>query len=160
MLQMISLLLGLVYLQTGAQLCCLTIQNINGVLFLFLTNLTFPYVFGSIEVNSLMVINSSMYLLYMSLILNVVTLQVFCEELPIFLREHLSGLYRVDVYYLTKTMSEVSIVQCTDMLLNYIYFPSVSAPSVHNFPLSFHCHPILDGGPTCYSRVIFYSLRH
>jgi len=82
----IPIILGLVYFQT--ELCCLSVQNVNGICFLFVTNLTFPYVFGSVS--------------------------VFCEELPVFMREHLSAVYRVDVYYITKTLAE---------LPQYIVFP-------------------------------------
>lgn len=34
-------------------------------------------------------------------------LQVFCTELPIFLREHWNGMYRTDVYYLSKILVEI-----------------------------------------------------
>jgi len=47
-------------------------MNINGALFLILTNMTFQNMFAVIN--------------------------VFCAELPIFLREHFNGMYRTDVY--------------------------------------------------------------
>lgn len=67
------------------------IQNIQGVLFLFITNSTFGNVFG--------VVNT------------------FAAEVPIFLREHFNGMYRTDVYFLSKTLVEVPL---------YIIFPMIS----------------------------------
>ncbi|VDP05478.1 unnamed protein product [Soboliphyme baturini] len=72
----IAILLGLVYLNTVVNKN--TIQNINGVLFVFVSNMVFSFAFSV----------------------------VFCQELPIFWREHLSHTYRVDTYYLAKSMSE------------------------------------------------------
>ena len=37
-------------------------------------------------------------------------LQSFPHELPVFMREYGSGLYRTDAYYLAKTLAEVSCV--------------------------------------------------
>jgi ABC-type multidrug transport system permease subunit len=45
---------------------------------------------------------------------NCLSLQVFCAELPIFLREHFNGMYRTDVYFLCKTLAELPL---------YIIFP-------------------------------------
>jgi len=39
--------------------------------------------------------------------MSLITWQVFPVELPVFLREHINGMYRTDVYYLAKTLSEV-----------------------------------------------------
>ena len=36
-------------------------------------------------------------------------MQVFCAELPVFLREHFNGMYRTDVYYLGKTLTELPV---------------------------------------------------
>jgi len=49
MFQVLSLMLGLIYLQldTDQQ----GVQNINGVLFLMLTNMTFSNVFGVLNVS-------------------------------------------------------------------------------------------------------------
>ncbi|KAJ8980924.1 hypothetical protein NQ317_011566, partial [Molorchus minor] len=78
---MIAFILGAIYYgqindQEG-------VMNINGVLFIFLTNMTFQNVFAVIN--------------------------VFCTELPIFLREHRNGMYRTDVYFLSKTIAETPI---------------------------------------------------
>ena len=36
------------------------------------------------------------------------SLKTFPVELPVFMREHKNGMYRTDVYFLTKTIAEVS----------------------------------------------------
>lgn len=43
-------------------------------------------------------------------------LQTFTFEVPIFLREHFNGMYRTDVYFLSKSLAEVGI---------YIVFPFI-----------------------------------
>nr|AHK05663.1 ATP-binding cassette transporter sub-family G 125057 [Tigriopus japonicus] len=77
----ISLILGIIYMnqeydQKGA-------SNINGALFIIITNLNFSNVFGVVN--------------------------VFCLELPIFMREHFNGSYRVDTYFLTKQLAELPV---------------------------------------------------
>ncbi|XP_044753408.1 protein white-like isoform X2 [Coccinella septempunctata] len=59
------------------------VQNINGALFLFLTNATFLNLMGVIL--------------------------TFCSELPLFLREHKNGMYRTDVYFLAKIIADIPI---------------------------------------------------
>ncbi|XP_049807634.1 protein white-like [Schistocerca nitens] len=78
---MVGFLIGLIYF--GQKLDQDGVMNINGALFIFLTNMTFQ--------NVLAVIN------------------VFCSELPVFSREHLNGMYRTDVYFLSKTLAELPI---------------------------------------------------
>ncbi|XP_054724470.1 protein white-like [Uloborus diversus] len=91
----VSLLLGLIYLnqaydQNG-------IMNLNGALFLALTNITFHNLFS--------VINT------------------FCLEKPIFLREHWNGMYRADVYFLCKTIAEAPfIILMTAMFVSILYW--------------------------------------
>ncbi|XP_057668847.1 protein white [Diorhabda carinulata] len=57
------------------------VMNLNGVLFLFLTSMTFQNVFAVIH--------------------------TFTMELPIFLREHRKQIYRTDIYFLSKTLAEL-----------------------------------------------------
>ena len=59
-------------------------MNINGAMFLFITNMTFSNMFSVIN--------------------------VFCMELPIFLREHFNGMYRTDTYFLAKQIAELPVV--------------------------------------------------
>lgn len=84
----ISLLFGVIYL--GQELNQEGVMNINGALFLFLTNMTFQNVFSVVN--------------------------VFCLELPIFMREHGNGMYRTDVYFLAKTLAEFPL---------YLLFPTM-----------------------------------
>ncbi|KAG1660605.1 Protein white [Nymphon striatum] len=76
---MSALVVGVIYLQQKYD--GKGIMNINGALFLTLTQLTFPYFFG--------------------------VLSTFCPELPLFLREHWNGMYRTDTYFLAKNIAEV-----------------------------------------------------
>ncbi|XP_077978606.1 protein white-like [Glandiceps talaboti] len=75
----IALIIGLVFLQQPLDQD--SIQNINGCLFLFVTNMTFANLFAVI--------------------------QVFPLELPVFLREHFNGMYRTDVYFICKNLVEL-----------------------------------------------------
>ncbi|XP_068245737.1 protein white isoform X1 [Palaemon carinicauda] len=75
----IAVLIGLIY--WGQKLTQEGITNINGALFLFLTNMTFQNVFGVVS--------------------------TFCAQLPIFMREHFNGMYRTDVYFLSKMLAEL-----------------------------------------------------
>ncbi|CAH1101630.1 unnamed protein product [Psylliodes chrysocephalus] len=76
---MTSLLIGLIYY--GQETNQNGVMNINGVLFIFLTNMTFQNVFAVIH--------------------------VFTSEMIVFLREHRNGMYRTDVYFLSKTLAEL-----------------------------------------------------
>ncbi|XP_055346252.1 protein white-like [Paramacrobiotus metropolitanus] len=85
----IALLLGIIFLRQ--ENTAEGVQNINGAIFLFLTNMTFGNLFAVIN--------------------------VFTQELPIFLREHFNGMYRVDVYFLSKTLVDVP----TFIILPFIF---------------------------------------
>uniref|UniRef100_A0AAR5QJ71 Protein white n=1 Tax=Dendroctonus ponderosae TaxID=77166 RepID=A0AAR5QJ71_DENPD len=78
---LVSLVLGAIYY--GQVINQDGVMNINGAIFLFLTNMTFQNVFAVIN--------------------------VFSAELPIFLREHKNGMYRTDVYFLGKTIADIPI---------------------------------------------------
>ncbi|KAJ8868078.1 hypothetical protein PR048_031887 [Dryococelus australis] len=125
---MVALVIGVVYFnqkmnQDG-------VMNINGALFLFLTNMTFQNLFAVI--NSIhatntspsavpqypVVINTRLYsraLGQMAFATDSWLLDrgriysVFCSELPVFLREHHNGMYRTDVYFLCKSLAEVPV---------------------------------------------------
>ena len=85
--QFIALVLGAVYfgqeLSGEANAKGEAIMNINGVLFLLITNMTFSNMFAVIN--------------------------VFCLELPIFLREHFNGMYRTDTYFICRQLAELPI---------------------------------------------------
>jgi hypothetical protein len=56
---------------------------------------------------------------------------VFCAEIPIFLREHFNGMYRVDVYFLCKTLVEVPVFATLPIIFTCIaYYPVGLNPSV------------------------------
>lgn len=76
-----SVILGLIYLKTDDEYSQQDIMNINGAIFVIITNLSFTNIFS--------------------------VLNVFPLEIPIFLREYGSGLYGVGVYYLSKTLVEI-----------------------------------------------------
>ncbi|XP_071551619.1 protein white-like [Panulirus ornatus] len=79
-----SVIFGLIYLGVGWDKSDDSIiQNIGGVLFVFLTNITFSNMFP------------------------VVT--TFSAVMPLFLREHWNGLYRTDVYFITRNLAELPI---------------------------------------------------
>jgi len=62
-------------------------------------------------------------------------LQTFPTEFPLFMREHLDGMYRCDVYFLCKTMADVS---------------AVYAVIAHPFHLN-----VIQSGPESENRFIF-----
>ncbi|XP_041366799.1 protein white-like [Gigantopelta aegis] len=74
----LSVILGLVYLQQDYDM--IGVRNINGALFLMITNQSFTSLFA--------------------------VLNTFPIEIAVFLREYGSGLYRVDVYYIAKVLAE------------------------------------------------------
>ena len=88
------MILGILYYGQGMDQS--SIMNINGALFLLLTNMTFANMFSVVN--------------------------VFCMELPIFLREHFNGMYRTDVYYLTKQIAELPLFIITPIMFNAIYY--------------------------------------
>ncbi|XP_048586785.1 protein white isoform X2 [Nematostella vectensis] len=87
-----GLLAGLVYLQTNIDAD--SIQNISGALFFLITTLAF----------------SSLQAVYF----------VFPIELPVFLRDHKNGMYRTDVYFLCKTLTELPIFIISPFLISVI----------------------------------------
>ncbi|PBC32436.1 Protein white [Apis cerana cerana] len=103
---MVSLLVGIVYF--NQRLDQDGVMNINGALFIFLTNMTFQNVFAVIN--------------------------VFCAELPIFLREHRNGMYRTDVYFLCKTLAEAPIFIAVPLLFTIIAYPMIGLyPGIDHF---------------------------
>lgn len=97
---MIALILGIVYF--GQEYSLAGVQSINGALFLVITNMTFSNMFA---------------------IINVITMEV-----PIFLREHFNGMYRSDVYFLTKQIAELPVFVVTPLLFLGILYYMVMCP--------------------------------
>uniref|UniRef100_A0A914M7Y6 ABC transporter domain-containing protein n=1 Tax=Meloidogyne incognita TaxID=6306 RepID=A0A914M7Y6_MELIC len=91
---LISIILGTIYFQTPIRQT--TIMNINGLIFQSIANMNFMFQFAAVH--------------------------IFCDELPIFMREHLSSLYRVDTYFIAKNIAE---------LIQYIIYPFVFSSIVY-----------------------------
>ncbi|OXU28894.1 hypothetical protein TSAR_016626 [Trichomalopsis sarcophagae] len=103
---MVSLLIGIIYL--NQKLDQDGVMNINGALFIFLTNMTFQNVFAVIH--------------------------VFCSELPIFLREHANGMYRTEIYFICKTMAEAPIFIAVPFIFTIIAYPMIGLyPDIKHF---------------------------
>ncbi|XP_033221030.1 ABC transporter G family member 3-like [Belonocnema kinseyi] len=103
---MVSLLIGTIFF--GQRLDQDGVMNINGAIFIFLTNMTFQNVFAVIN--------------------------VFCAELPIFLREQRNGMYRTDVYFLCKTLAEAPIFIAVPLIFSFISYPLIHLyPSIDRF---------------------------
>nr|AIN44121.1 white-like protein [Laodelphax striatellus] len=101
---MVALMVGIIYF--GQENDQDGVMNINGALFICITNMTFQNVFAVIS--------------------------VFCAELPVFLREHFNGMYRTDVYFLCKTLAEVPIFLAIPALFTSVMYYMVGlnpAPS-------------------------------
>ncbi|KAG1660612.1 Protein white [Nymphon striatum] len=99
----IALVIGLIYL--GQKYDGKGIMNIDGVIFLTLTQMAFPYLFGVIS--------------------------TFCPELPLFLREHWNGMYRTDTYFLAKNIAEIPGIVISVLIYGTIsYWMIVSTPEM------------------------------
>ncbi|XP_075159333.1 protein white-like [Haematobia irritans] len=94
---MVAILIGLIFLQQP--LTQVGVMNINGAIFLFLTNMTFQNVFAVIN--------------------------VFTSELPVFMRETRSRLYRCDTYFLGKTIAELPLFLVVPFLFTAIAYPMI-----------------------------------
>jgi hypothetical protein len=75
------------------------IMNINGALFILISNMHTLNALGVITVKLGLNFSSNDFYNFFS--------QTFCVELPIFLREHNNGMYRVDIYFVSKMLAEV-----------------------------------------------------
>eukprot|EP00092_Neocalanus_flemingeri_P039888 GFUD01043444.1.p1 GENE.GFUD01043444.1~~GFUD01043444.1.p1 ORF type:complete len:655 (-),score=143.96 GFUD01043444.1:27-1697(-) len=102
----IALILGTVYF--GQELTSDGVMSINGAIFLFITNTTFSNMFAVIN--------------------------VICMELPIFLREHFNGMYRTDVYFLTKQLAELPLFLITPVIfVGIMYYMVGLNPLIERF---------------------------
>jgi len=84
------------------------IQNINGALFVIVTNLSFGNIFS--------ICNS------------------YCSELPVFLREHFNGMYRTDAFFFAKQVVEMPlyILEAT-IMFTLIYWIANLNPEAERF---------------------------
>ncbi|XP_042213035.1 protein white-like [Homarus americanus] len=110
---LISLLVGVIYL--NQELDQSGVTNINGAIFLLVTQMSFTNVFGVVH--------------------------TFCAELPIFLREHFNGMYRAGVYFICKNLAELPLMLTLPALFAAITYYMIGLYSpVENF---FICMAIL-----------------
>uniref|UniRef100_T1JB20 Protein white n=1 Tax=Strigamia maritima TaxID=126957 RepID=T1JB20_STRMM len=91
---LVGFFVGFVYYRQD--LTQLSVNNVNGAMYILLVSSTFQNLFAVINVLS--------------------------SELPIFLREHWSGLYRSDVYFFSKTLAEAPIFIVMPFLLSAISY--------------------------------------
>ena len=104
----VAIVLGAIYY--NQKLTQSGIMNINGALFIFLTNLTFA--------NNFLVVNT------------------FCADMPIFLREYASGLYSVKSYYIAKMVAQFPMFVLNLMVFVSIFYWMVGFTSGNaNFAL-------------------------
>ncbi|XP_071156888.1 protein white-like [Mytilus edulis] len=104
----IGVVLGLIYLHDNNNYDQKQVLNVNGVLFLLLTNMSFANMFA--------------------------ILNTFPTELPIFLREHGSGLYRVDTYYLSKSITELpALIILPTLFVSILYWMAGLYYNVESF---------------------------
>jgi len=111
-----AVLFGLIYLrldydQKG-------VMNINGVIFLILTNMTFGNLFP--------ILNS------------------LPKEIPIFVREQKAGMYRVINYYAAKFLNEVSINSCFENKTLIFLLLLLIAAEIRNSTFYVHHNRLLD----------------
>ncbi|KAK9881156.1 hypothetical protein WA026_014506 [Henosepilachna vigintioctopunctata] len=104
-----ALLIAIIYF--GQTLNQAGIKNLDGVLFLILNSIAFDSAFS--------VISS------------------FCTELPLFIKEHKDGMYRTDVYYLSKMLCDIPICIIFSILFMGLCYMSVKLnPAVDRFLMS------------------------
>jgi len=102
----IAIILGTIYY--GQENDQASIQNSNGALFVLITNISFGNIFA--------------------------VCNVFCAEIPIFLREHFNGMYRTDTYFLTKQLVELPLYIIEPMItLTILYWMVGLNPDAERF---------------------------
>lgn len=75
------------------------VMNMNGAMFLVLITMTYQNLFSVID--------------------------VFCNEMPVFLRESHRYLYRTSVYFMAKSLAELPIFVLTPVIFMAIVYPLV-----------------------------------
>ncbi|XP_059620007.1 protein white [Phlebotomus argentipes] len=124
---MVSILIGLIYFQQ--KLNQNGVMNINGAIFMFLTSMTFQNVFAVIH--------------------------VFCAELPVFLRERRSHLYRTDTFFLGRTLAEMPTFIILPILFTCIAYPMIGLlPQFANFAISAAIMALLANVATSFGYLI------
>jgi ATP-binding cassette, subfamily G (WHITE), eye pigment precursor transporter len=106
---MVSVLIGFIF--WNQKLDQDGVMNINGAIFLFLTNMTFQNVFAVIN--------------------------VFCTELAVFTRESRARLYRTDAYFLGKTLAELPLFLLVPFIFTSVVYPMIGLqPGLYHFSVA------------------------
>ena len=112
---MISLILGAIFF--GQEHTTAGVISINGALFLMIANIN-------------------------NMLISVVN--VFCMEMPVFLREHFNGMYRADVYFLAKQLAELPVFLIQPALnVGIFYFMVGLNPALDRFFITLGVSEIL-----------------
>ena len=62
---------------------------------------------------------------------------IFCAEIPIFLREQQNNMYRIDLYYVSKVLAELPLFLITPIVFNLIFYWMVGLnPDAGRFAVS------------------------
>lgn len=129
---MIAILIGLIFFKQ--EMNQEGVMNINGALFLFLTNMTFQNVFS--------------------------VMNVFCGELPVFLRESRSQLYRPDTFFLGKTLAELPLFLLVPFLFTSITYPMIGLlPGVDHFLVAVAIVTLIANTATSFGYMISCASR-
>ena len=130
----ISLILGAIFF--GQEHTAAGVISINGALFLLIANIN-------------------------NMLISVVN--VFCMEMPIFLREHFNGMYRADVYFLTKQLTELPVFLIQPAInVCILYYMVGLNPAVERFLVALGVSEILAQTNVSfgeYSKIIFYLFQ-
>ncbi|XP_046994426.1 protein white-like [Schistocerca americana] len=124
---MLSLMIGTVFF--GQKTDQAGVMNMNGAIILFMTNMTFQNVFAVIT--------------------------VFSDELAVFLREHLNGMYRVDVYFLSKTLAELPVFAAIPCLFTTVFYYMVGLnPEPSRFVIAMVIAALVTGVTTSFGYLL------
>lgn len=155
---MVALVVGVIFY--GQELTQDGVMNINGAIFLFLTNMTFQNVFSVANVglfsNYANFRNFNIFLIEKNL---TQFTQVFCAELPVFLREHRSRLYRTDAYFLGKSLAEFPLFMLVPLLFTAITYPMVGLrPTAENFGIALGVIVLVANVSTSFGKTLLFQI--
>ena len=79
---------------------------------------------SALERDNVFDINTCLYnsLIALTFINMVSVANIFCAEIPIFLREQQNNMYRIDVYFVTKQLAELPFFLVTPVVFNAIFY--------------------------------------
>ena len=117
-------------------------MNINGALFILVTNATFQNVYAVVNVRY-----CCSFLIKRLFIYDYFTfyLQVFAMEQPMFLRDHFNGMYRTDVYVICKMLADLPF----QLFFSFLFI------ALPYYPIGFH--PDVDRFFTCVAILVMVS---